>query len=78
MKIDTGRRDGDYTCLEGGKHRPRTIGLGEKTRPTSTERKKTGELGTGVVRIVLCDRMGKRGGEWIELPNPPPLLHHYT
>jgi hypothetical protein len=24
-KIDTRRRDGDYTCLAKGKHRPRTI-----------------------------------------------------
>ncbi len=31
-KIDTGRRDGDYTCLAKGKHRPRTIVQGGRTQ----------------------------------------------
>jgi hypothetical protein len=41
-KIDTRRRDGDYTLLERGKHRPRTVVHGKKTHITATERKRTG------------------------------------
>lgn len=65
-KIDTRRRDGDYTCLERGKHRPRTVVHEKNKHITATERKKNGESVTmssqGLSVLYCVAEWGSRVG----------------